>query len=80
MQIPKRSGSKWDGESIQYTKDCSDCDYYRTFEKIDYCGWGKAFKLIEIESPKRTCEKLRHRNPPERPSLEYLDEIINKKP
>lgn len=82
MEIPKRPGSRWDGDSKYKTKNCESCSFYRKIENKKLCGWGIVFKyLIEKEKP-RKCE-VKNRNMTKNMfgmegehSVKYLDKII----
>jgi len=54
MPIPKRDYQRWDGNEKLKTEDCNYCKYYRNVEQEEVCGWGKAFKILETPSKKRT--------------------------
>jgi len=44
----------WNGTSKQYTRNCTNCDYYKKIEDVGFCFFGKAWKVLnEVDHPRK---------------------------
>jgi len=57
------SNSRWNGSYKLYTKNCSECQYYRFIEKEDRCYWGIAWKCLIKNEKQRKCSLLNETSP-----------------
>ena len=78
--------SKWDGQPIGYTSECSGCNFYQRIavldENVEVCAWGVAFKFLYMPDKIKKCNKIRAERQPTIRSLERINRnsgIIRKK-